>query len=184
LESGAALAVYEDQPDDEPDAGLRVAFRSMHLPLRELPPPEPLEAQAEDTRQRLDELRVAGGTADEIRQVTMLHKRAAMRAETARKYQGQTHAESELQVFTIGDRVALVAVSGEPFVEIGLAIKRDSPFPHTLFSGYSNAGCEDYVPTADAFALGGYEVETTPFRPEAAAQLVEESLALLREMAA
>ncbi len=184
LESGAALAVYEDQPDDEPDARLGVAFRSMHLPLRELPPPEPLEAQAEDTRRRLDELRVAGGTADEIRQVTMLHKRAAMRAETARKYQGRTVVESELQVFTIGARVALVAVSGEPFVEIGLAIKRDSPFPHTLFSGYSNAGCEDYIPTADAFALGGYEVEITPFRPEAAAQVVEESLALLREMAA
>jgi hypothetical protein len=61
-------------------------------------------------------------------------------------------------------------------------VKRASPFKHTLFSGYSNVGWA-YVPTADQYALGGYEVEVTPFAPAAAEQIVDESLALLGELA-
>jgi hypothetical protein len=58
---------------------------------------------------------------------------------------------------------------GEPFVEIGLAVKAGSPFQHTLFSGYSN--------------VGGYEVDVTPFTEDAAQVVIDESLALLRELA-
>jgi len=43
------------------------------------------------------------------------------------------------------------------FVRIGQEIARRSPFPHTVALGYSN-GLLGYVPTADAYALGGYEV--------------------------
>ena len=71
---------------------------------------------------------------------------------------------------------------GEPFVEIGLAVKAGSPFQHTLFSGYSNVG-GSYIPMAHAYAVGGYEVDVTPYRPEAAQAVIDESLALLREMA-
>jgi hypothetical protein len=66
-------------------------------------------------------------------------------------------------------------------VEIGLAVKGSSPFPHTLFSGYSNAG-GSYIPMAHAYPIGGYEVDVTPFRPEAAQAVIDESLALLNEL--
>ena len=36
-----------------------------------------------------------------------------------------------------------------------------------------------YLPTADAYPLGGYEIEITPFAPEAAEVAVEECLRLL-----
>jgi hypothetical protein len=54
--------------------------------------------------------------------------------------------------------VAIVAMAGEVFVRIGQEVVRRSPFPHTVALGYSN-GLLGYVPTADAYPLGGYEVD-------------------------
>jgi len=53
---------------------------------------------------------------------------------------------------------------------------------HRLFSGYSNMGWA-YLPTPEAYPLGGYEVEMTPFAPEAAGLIVADCLSLLRELA-
>ena len=186
LESGAPLAIYADEPVEEQSSTdgrlLRVATRPMRLPLKEFPPLDVMTAEFEEHATRLDELRRTGGSDEEIRWETMLSKRAAMRAEIARNLVGQTHWTFDLQVFAIGDDIALVAMPGEPFVEIGRAVKDASPFKHTLFSGYSNVGWA-YIPTADAYELGGYEVDITPFSPAAAGRIVDESLALLREMA-
>ena len=182
LESGAPLAIYADEPVDESGAGLRVSTRQMRLPLKEFPAPEILQAEFEKHVEQLAELRANGGSVEEIRWATMLSKRIAMRADIARETAGQAHRTVELQGFAIGDSIALLAVPAEPFVEIGLRVKSRSPFKHTLFSGYSNIGWA-YVPTAEAYPLGGYEVEITPFSPVAAAQIIEESLLLLRELA-
>ncbi len=181
-ESGAPLAIYNDRAHD-PDTiqKLRVKIQPMKLPIRELPSPAEYEVELEKSVARLNELRVNGSEAD-IRWQTMLSKRAAMRADLAREYQGRTHHTYDLQIFTIGDEIALAAMPGEPFVEIGLRIKEKSPFKHTLFSGYSNVGWA-YIPTPQAYELGGYEVEVTPFEPGASLQVVDESLRALGEMA-
>ena len=42
LESGAPLAVYEEEPLEEGDIGIRIGTRSMQLPIKELPAHEPL----------------------------------------------------------------------------------------------------------------------------------------------
>jgi len=75
----------------------------------------------------------------------------------------------------------LVGTQGEPFVEIGLAIKERSPFEHTWFGGYTS-GWAGYIPTADAYPLKGYEVETSPFTPEAAGALIEGTVALSKAL--
>jgi hypothetical protein len=182
LESGAPLAVYADEPIEDPDGTLRVGTRPMHLPLKEMPAPEALEAELEKHVARISQLRATGGSAEEVRWVTMLSKRTAMRARTARELRGQTHQTFELQAFAIGKEIALIALPGEPFAETGLEVKRNSPFKYTLFSGYSNIGWL-YIPTPEAYGLGGYEVEWgTPFGPGASSVVVEESLALLREL--
>jgi len=181
LESGAPLALYDVAYQAEPNRRLRVGVREMHLPLKVLPAPEPLEAEAREHAANLEALRAGGGSPDEIRRETMLAKRTAMRAGLARQLYGQTHRVLLAQAITLGHDIALMAMPGEPFAEIGLAVKRDSPFEHTLFSGYSNAGWA-YIPTPDAYPLGGYEVEITPFSPEAAGLIVENCLALLRDM--
>jgi neutral ceramidase len=67
----------------------------------------------------------------------------------------------EIQGFRLGD-CAVVAHAAETFNEVGATIKASSPAPITLFAGYSN-GCIGYLPTAAAHALGGYEVEMSPY---------------------
>ncbi len=183
LESGAPLAIYADEPVDEPagDGQLRVGTRVMRLPLRSFLDRDKLEASAEQHNARLNRLRDTGGSDAEIRAETMLVKRASMRAGLARDVEGHTHRDVELQGFALGPEIALIAMPLEPFSCIGTNVKRASPFKHTLFSGYSNVGWA-YVPTADQYPIGGYEVEVTPFAPEAAQQIVDESLALLHEL--
>lgn len=182
LESGSPLALYEDEPLDDLDGTLRVGTREVRLPLKQFAPSAELVAATAAHVERLDRLRAEGDDLEAIRAETMLAKRAAMRADLARRNEGSTHRSVTLQTFAIGDQIALPVVPGEPFCRIGAQVKAGSPFPHTLFAGYANVGWA-YIPTADAYPLGGYEVEITPFAPEAAAMVVEESLALLRDLA-
>jgi hypothetical protein len=181
LESGAPLAIYADEPLPERDTRIRIKTRTIKLPLRTLPPPDEMDAAYQANLDRLNELRATNGDENEIKLVTMACKRTAMRARLARDVQDRTHMEWDLQVIAIGDDLALVAMPGEPFIEIGLGVKRGSPFRQTFFSGYSNIGWS-YMPTADAYALGGYEVEITPFDPTAAQVVIDESIALLNEV--
>jgi hypothetical protein len=183
LESGAPLADYLEEYIDEPDRTLRVATRAMHLPLRQLPDPDLLEAQLAGHVAQLQHLRDTGGNADEIRKETMLSKRTGMRAQLARELQEKSHLTFEAQAFTIGSDIAISCMPGEPFVQIGMGVKDRSPFKYTLFSGYSNIGWA-YIPMPEDYPLGGYEVEITPFSPDASLQIIEEQLALLHQLAA
>lgn len=61
----------------------------------------------------------------------------------------------------VGD-VALYALGAEVFTEIGMAIKQASPSTPALFASVSN-GCIGYLPTASEHALGGYEVDMSPY---------------------
>lgn len=51
---------------------------------------------------------------------------------------------SLVQVFRLGDDVALVGLPGEAFVDLGLAIKQASPFPVTMVIELSH-DCPDYA---------------------------------------
>ena len=61
----------------------------------------------------------------------------------------------ELQHFIIGD-LAIVTIPFEVFVEIGLEIKRKSPFKQTFTISLAN-GSYGYLPTPEHHKLGGYE---------------------------
>jgi hypothetical protein len=61
----------------------------------------------------------------------------------------------------VGD-LALYALGAEVFTEIGMEIKRASPTNHTLFASVSS-GCIGYLPTRAEHALGGYEVDMSPY---------------------
>ncbi len=179
LESGAPLGVFEYEIQPDTPVTLRVATRTIKLPLKEQPPLEVAEAEARAHADELQRLHHTG-TEAEIRWAGMLAKRSRSRAERARAYHGKSHTELELQAIRIND-IVLIATPGEPFVEIGLAVKQGSPFDHTLFSGYSNVG-GSYIPMADAYAIGGYEVEVSPFTADAAQVVIDESLALLQTL--
>jgi hypothetical protein len=60
-----------------------------------------------------------------------------------------------LQAMRIGE-LGLAAIPCEVFVEIGLALKRESPVQPTFVIGLAN-GAHGYLPTPEQHALGGYE---------------------------
>ncbi len=66
-----------------------------------------------------------------------------------------------VQGFALGDSLVMMGLNHEPFVEYQLDLKAESPFPHTLVFAYTNE-MRGYIPTGEAFLLGGYEVVGAP----------------------
>lgn len=85
------------------------------------------------------------------------------------------------QVCLALDDTAFISFPGELFTEIGMEIKRLSPFTHTYIIGLAN-GAIGYVPTREAIAQGGYEVETRRLDDSAVDLVTEHSLSLLRDV--
>lgn len=79
-------------------------------------------------------------------------------------------------------KVAFVGLGGEVFHEIGQAIKQASPFPQTVIITHCNGGA-GYLVVKEAYAEGGYEVQTSHFAPEAADLVVQEATRLLKQLA-
>jgi len=100
-----------------------------------------------------------------------------------RRYGHAEGEELEIGGFRLGD-CAFVGLPGEPFSQVGMAIKEKSPFDRTTVF----ALCGDmagYVPMPECFERGGYEPRTTPmnrFAPELAEMLIENALAVLHEL--
>jgi neutral ceramidase len=89
--------------------------------------------------------------------VTLELKRHTL-ALPARTPQGQPAKDpllTEIAALQIGE-AALVFLPGEVFVETGLAIRENSPFPWTMVVGYAEEFI-GYIPTNLAFEEGGYE---------------------------
>jgi hypothetical protein len=67
------------------------------------------------------------------------------------------------------------------FCEIAMAVRDQSPFAHTFYFGYTN-GWFGYLPTAEAFAEGGYEPNTSPFTPQAEKDVKEGVITVIHSM--
>jgi neutral ceramidase len=89
----------------------------------------------------------------------------------------------EVQVIGIGRELAIVFLPGEVFVDLGLAIKQNSPFEQTMIIELSNAVETHYIPTRAAYAGGSYEVTNSTVQAGSGEILVETALRLLREAA-
>lgn len=87
----------------------------------------------------------------------------------------------EVQGIRLGADTALVGLPGEIFVELGLAIKRASPFENTVVFELCNDSI-GYVPTRKAFAEGSYETVNSRVKPGGGEMLVETAIQLLREL--
>lgn len=86
----------------------------------------------------------------------------------------------QVEIWKIGD-VAIVSMPGEPFAEIGVAVRKASPFAHTMFCGYSDGVGGDYLPMTCEYDKGGYEVERTPYGKEADKKLIAETIELFKK---
>ncbi|MBL9132933.1 MAG: hypothetical protein JNG86_17120, partial [Verrucomicrobiaceae bacterium] len=90
---------------------------------------------------------------------------------------------AEVQVIAISDEAAIVALPGEIFVELGLALKKASPFKHTFIAELAN-GSIGYVPNQEAWPQGNYEIVSARCEAGSGEKLVETALRLLGEVKA
>lgn len=86
-----------------------------------------------------------------------------------------------VQAFRLSDDVAVVGLPGEVFVDLGLAIKKASPFRVTMVVELSQ-DCPDYVPTRKAFTEGSYETLCSWIVPGGGEKLVDAAVGLLKEL--
>jgi hypothetical protein len=87
-----------------------------------------------------------------------------------------------LQAIRIGD-TALCAIPFETLVEIGLELKRRSPFPNTIVVGIAN-GYNGYLPPPNQHELGGYEtwLGTCRVQEDASVLIIDQLLEMLGEL--
>lgn len=88
----------------------------------------------------------------------------------------------KVQAIRIGD-LAVCAIPFETFVEIGLDLKKRSPFPQTMVIGLAN-GRHGYLPTPEQHKLGGYEtwIGTNVVQEDASVILTTNLLEMLNEL--
>lgn len=90
-----------------------------------------------------------------------------------------------IQAFKIGE-LAINAIPCETFVEIGLELKKRSPFPTTFTVSLAN-GYNGYLPTPEHHALGGYETwraKSSYLEIPASPKVVATAMELLGELRA
>ncbi len=97
------------------------------------------------------------------------------------KLRGGDTIALEVQVLRLSDNVAIVGLPGEIFVELGLAIKRASPFATTLVVELCN-DCPDYIPTKKGFEEGSYEIVNSRVAAGGGEAMVEAATELLKAL--
>lgn len=123
-------------------------------------------ARAQDIEKRLE-----GG------QPVLMGERSFQRRVRRFEKEPPTARKTWVHAIRIGD-LGLVGVPGEFFVELGLEIKRRSPFAQTMVIELANDGV-GYIPTRRAFEEGAYEPESSPYEPGFGEAIVETAVGLL-----
>src|SRR5262249_20139828 len=149
---------------------LRVKHQTVQLPLPKITPDD-----VDKARDVVNRLRDAGA-----KKPTFLEQVQAFKVLDVQAREGKPN-EVEVQVVALGRDVAWVSLPGEIFVELGLAIKQDSPFKYTLLAELAN-GSIGYVPSRRAYPQGNYEVVSARCAEGSGELLVETALKLLKEL--
>jgi len=175
----------------EPTAPARVAAREEVLLLPLLPLPDAAGARCilEERKAALEAMVKQGADPDDLNPARYQVLWAELLIKTVEEKRGPMSVSVPVQALRIND-VAVVGVAGELFIEVQLAIKKASPFGSTLVAAYSN-GCVGYIPVAEAYPDGGYEVDhsykgyrlLTAIAPGGAEKVAEAAIKMLRALA-
>ena len=165
LAETVARGVKKLAPQARPS--LAVRSKTVRVPLQQY-------SEAETARAAKDMVKI--GT----RQLSFLDQVRTYKI-TALAQRGGKTIPLEVQVFRFSDEVALVGLPGEVFVDLGLAIKRASPFKTTLVVELCN-DAPGYIPTRKAFAEGSYETVNSRIRPGGGEAMAGVAIALLQQL--
>jgi len=98
-----------------------------------------------------------------------------------RMKKGRDHFNILVSSLAIGDSLAFAGLPGEPFVDIGRAVKARSPFRTTIVTCLTN-GSEGYIPSTKAHADGGYEALSSRFAAPTGDELVDAQVEQLKAL--
>ncbi|MGQ9515297.1 MAG: neutral/alkaline non-lysosomal ceramidase N-terminal domain-containing protein [Thermoproteota archaeon] len=183
---GKETIIAVERSEVEEGLPLMSSTRKIELPLQELPSEEEIEKERNEYLRNLEtaKQRNERGT---IELWQGLLEWANATTELVRKGKRELKQEIQMQAMRIGN-IAIVAIPGEPFIEIALEVKKRSKFKHTIVAGYSN-GCIGYMPTPEAIEKGGYEVDSAhkyydiaPLAPSAFNMIVDTAVQLCDEV--
>lgn len=171
---------------EEVGGGIGGGTREVELALADVPGEEEIEEELSAHRGNYASAR-RDGDWGAMKHAQGLMEWAEDAAALARGCRGGLRKRLEIQALRIGS-VAIVAIPGEPFAEMALAIRDRSRFRHTIVAGYAN-GCIGYLPTPESFTQGGYEVDsaykyygTSPLSPSSFDEIVETAIGLCEEL--
>jgi neutral ceramidase len=150
------------------EPSLAVARAAVEVPLQRYSAEEIARA-----KERMDKV----GT----KELTFLEQVEATKIVDLQLRKGNTIA-LEVQAIRLSRDVAIVTLPGEVFVELGLEIKRTSPFKTTLVMELTN-DTPAYIPTRRAFLEGSYEVVNSRIESGGGEAMVEAAGKLLKELA-
>lgn len=88
----------------------------------------------------------------------------------------------EVHAIRLGADAAIVTLPGEVFVELGLAIKKASPFRTTFIIELANTEETSYIPKREAYPLGGYEVVNSTLAQGGGELLRDAAIRLLEDL--
>ncbi len=148
-------------------------------------PPGPLRCRSETvelplppvTPQEVAEARVTLESTRDDRGANFMKRVRAHRVLDIAEREGRPH-RVEVQAIALGQDLAWVGLPGEIFVELGLAVKRRSPFGQTLVVELANENI-GYVPDRRSYAEGNYEPESARCAAGSGERLVDAAVHLL-----
>jgi neutral ceramidase len=144
-------------PSADAPVVLDALSRVVELPVAALPSADQLREERDRWVREAEQLRSDGGPHSKVEDALIKSGWAAEALEVVEAGVAVSHLSMEIAALRIGP-LALIAMPGELFVEIGMNIKADSPFPLTAIVELAN-GSLAYLPTTEAYRKGGYETE-------------------------
>ncbi|MHA1860376.1 MAG: neutral/alkaline non-lysosomal ceramidase N-terminal domain-containing protein [Candidatus Asgardarchaeia archaeon] len=160
------------------DVEIRMASKTVKLPLRKLPSLEEAERIFDERKRILEELKEKNAPYGEIRVAYTALEGAKYLLEYVKHGSIKKKSiETEIQVFSMND-TAFVSIPGEMFNEFQLMIKKRSKFEKTFVMGLAN-DYVGYILTPEAYDEGLYESWTTILSRDAGQILFREIMKLM-----
>jgi hypothetical protein len=189
-------SIYPYVPADDAEVAIAASGHAVNLPLVKPPALEDARGILAMWEERIVKAKSDGLPPHQLNFYYRFRDWAKFLIRTIEGGARELTASVNVQAVRIGD-LAIASAAGETLVELGLAVKKTSPFEKTLFLGYSN-GCIGYIPPAHCYPAevwSPWEVYKVPdmlcqnymqpmhVAPEAAQVVVDSSVQLLRSLA-
>ena len=175
--AAAALSVWE-KCISLPDGTIRYGMKTVRIPSNR---PQPGEEKDAAWAGRVWSAHEAGRDGDLPWKGMELTTEIARARRILQLKDGPDAFDLTLHDLAVGPGLAFATYPGEPFNDIGKAVKRQSPFALTL-QVCLTGGTRGYFPFSDSYREGGYESASSVFGPTVADDLIKGQVELLESL--